>query len=231
VPAPRADIHVPRYTLLAALIATTLVALTAACGTATATDVAPSASTGGSGFVVQPLTAPKGAFAGKPATLNGHLAGATGDVTITAKRGNADWLPVGTAEADAFGDFTFTWTAPKSGRYNFRFTEPGATVAINSDDPQGTLSVYRRQKATWYGPESYGSRTACGIKLTARTIGVAHKTLPCGTRVEFFLRGKRITVPVIDRGPFANGATWDLTLTAMKRLGSSSTEVLGALPL
>jgi rare lipoprotein A (peptidoglycan hydrolase) len=67
--------------------------------------------------------------------------------------------------------------------------------------------------------------------LTARTLGVAHKTLPCGTRVEFFLRGKRITLPVIDRGPFANGATWDLTLTAMRRLGSSSTEVLGALPL
>lgn len=231
MPAPRADIHVPRYTLLAALIATILVALAAACGSASAADAGPSSSTGGSGFVVQPLTAPKGAFAGKPAKLNGHLAGATGEVTITAKRGKADWLPVGTAEVDAFGDFTFTWTAPKPGRYNFRFSEAGVAASINNEDPQGTLSVYRRQKATWYGPESYGTRTACGIKLTARTLGTAHKTLPCGTRVEFFLRGKRITVPVIDRGPFANGATWDLTLTAMRRLGSSSTEVLGALPL
>jgi rare lipoprotein A (peptidoglycan hydrolase) len=232
MPAPRADIHVPRYTLLAALIATILVALAAACGNASAADAGPTSSTGGSGFIVQPLIAPKGAFAGKPATLNGHVAGATGEITITAKRGKADWLSVGTAEADAFGDFTFTWTAPRPGRYNFRFTEAGAAaVSIDADEPQGTLSVYRRQKATWYGPESYGSRTACGIKLTARTLGVAHKTLPCGTRVEFFLRGKRITLPVIDRGPFANGATWDLTLTAMKRLGSSSTEVLGALPL
>ena len=231
LPAPRADIHVPRYTLLAALIATTLVALALACDSASAADAGPTSTTGGSGFVVQPVTAPKGAFAGKPASLNGHLAGAVGTVQISAKRGKADWLPVATADADAYGDFTFTWTPPKSGRYNFRFTEPGVTTASTDDTPQGTVSVYRRQKATWYGPESYGSRTACGIKLTARTLGVAHKTLPCGTRVEFFLRGKSITVPVIDRGPYANGAIWDLTLTAMKRLGSTSTETLGALPL
>jgi hypothetical protein len=214
------------------LIATALVVLAAACGAASADVVAgPTPSTGGSGLVVQPVTAPKGAFAGKPADLNGHVAGATGTISISAKRGKADYLPVGTAEADADGDFTFSWTPPKSGRYDFRFAQAGVNSAVASDEPQGTLSVYRRQKATWYGPESYGSRTACGIKLTKRTLGVAHKTLPCGTRVEFFLRGKRITVPVIDRGPYANGATWDLTLTAMRRLGSSSTEVLGALPL
>ncbi|MGH2959857.1 MAG: septal ring lytic transglycosylase RlpA family protein [Solirubrobacterales bacterium] len=229
MPAPRADIHVPRYTLLAALIAATLVVLAAACGSASA-DVGPTAATGGSGFIVQPVTAPKGAFAGKPATLNGHLANATGTVSITAKRGESDWLPVGTAEADAGGDFTFTWTPPKAGRFHFRFTEAGAATASVEDPPQGTVSVYRRQKATWYGPGFYGSRTACGQKLTKRTLGVAHKTLPCGTRVEFFLRGKSITVPVIDRGPYANAAVWDLTLTAMKRLGSSSTEFVGALP-
>ncbi|MBJ7459932.1 MAG: hypothetical protein JHD02_12125 [Thermoleophilaceae bacterium] len=231
LPAPRADIHVPRYPLLAALIAATLVVLVLACGSASAADAGPTSSTGGSGFIVQPVTAPKGAFVGKPAELNGHLAGATGTISITAKRGKADWLPIGTAEADAYGDFTFTWTPPKHGRYNFRFAEPGATAASDDAPPQGTVSVYRRQKATWYGPGFYGSRTACGQKLTRRTLGVAHKTLPCGTRVEFFLRGKRITLPVIDRGPYANGATWDLTLTAMKRLGSSSTEVLGALAL
>lgn len=231
MPAPRADIHVPRYTLLTALIAATLVVLAAACGSASAADAGPTSVTGGSGFVVQPVTAPKGAFAGKPATLNGHLAGSTGTVSISARRGKTDWLPIGKAEADAGGDFTFTWTPPKAGRFQFRFAPEGATAASADDEPQGIVSVYRRQKATWYGPGFYGSRTACGQKLTRSTLGVAHKTLPCGTRVEFFLRGKSITVPVIDRGPYANAAVWDLTLTAMKRLGSSSTEFLGALPL
>lgn len=236
MPAPRADIHVPRYTLLAALIAATLVALAAACGAASAAAVGStpasggSATSGGSGFVVQPVTAPKGAFAGKSTQLHGHLANATGTISITAKRGKADWLPIGTAEADKDGDFTFKWTPPKAGRYSFRFAPPGVTTAA-AEDSQGSVSVYRRQKATWYGPGFYGGKTACGQTLTKRTLGTAHKTLPCGTRVEFFLRGKSIILPVIDRGPFANGATWDLTLAAMRRLGSNSTEVLGALPL
>jgi hypothetical protein len=218
------------------LIAATLVALALACGSASAAaeGATPAtggpATSGGSGFVVQPVTAPKGAFAGKSTQLNGHLANAVGTISITAKRGKADWLPIGTAEADQDGDFVFKWTPPKAGRYSFRFMPPGVTTAA-AEDTQGTISVFRRQKATWYGPESYGTITACGIKLTRRTLGTAHKTLPCGTRVEFFLRGKSITLPVIDRGPFANGATWDLTLTAMRRLGSSSTEVLGALPI
>lgn len=138
-------------------------------------------------------------------------------------------MPVGRVLADRAGDFRLTWKPGRHGLYSVRIVPQGAAVSAAPVD--GSLAVYRRQKATWYGPESYGTRTACGIRLTKRTLGVAHRTLPCGTRVEFFLRGKRITLPVIDRGPFANGASWDLTLTAMRRLGSSSTEFLGALPL
>lgn len=187
------------------------------------------AGSGGSMFVSQPLRAPSGAFAGKATVLRGSVESGAGNVSITARRGRADFLPVGIARADADGNFRFRWTPPKSGRYDFRLVPAGASAAA-ADEVFGRVSVYRRQKATWYGPGFYGRRTACGQKLTRRTLGVAHKTLPCGTRVEFFLRGRRITVPVIDRGPFANHAVWDLTLAAMKRLGSSSTEVLGALP-
>lgn len=224
MPALRADIHASRYPLLAAMAAALLGALSFA-----ATASADATATGGVGFVVQPVTAPNGAFAGRPAVFSGHSDAGAGTVSVTARRGKGDWLPVGTATADAAGDFDFSWTPPKSGRYDLRITPAG--VAASSAGQQGQLSVYRRQKATWYGPESYGSRTACGVKLTKRTLGVAHKTLPCGTRVEFFLRGRRIVLPVIDRGPYANGAVWDLTLTAMRKLGSSSTETLGALPL
>lgn len=210
-------------------MAAALAVFALSCGLARADDT--SAAGGGATFVQQPLTAPDGAFAGKKSVVHGHIDNVTGDVSVTARRGKKGaFLPIGTATADAFGDFTLSWKPAKSGLYSFQITPVGAATAA-SGPTDGLLTVYRRQKATWYGPESYGSRTACGIKLTKRTLGVAHKTLPCGTRVEFFLRGKRITVPVIDRGPYANGAVWDLTLTAMRRLGSSSTEVLGALPL
>ena len=37
-----------------------------------------------------------------------------------------------------------------------------------------------------------------------------------------------ITVPVIDRGPYAHGANWDLTMATGRALGMLETEVIGA---
>ena len=77
--------------------------------------------------------------------------------------------------------------------------------------------------ATWYGPGFYGSRTACGQKLTRDTVGVAHKTLPCGTKVTFYSHGRFVTVPVIDRGPYVSGVSWDLTEATARRLSTLDT--------
>ncbi len=66
------------------------------------------------------------------------------------------------------------------------------------------------QLATWYGPGFWGNGTACGKKLTTKTFGIAHRTLPCGTLVHLSYRGRSIAVKVIDRGPYS-GAKIDLT--------------------
>lgn len=66
------------------------------------------------------------------------------------------------------------------------------------------------QLATWYGPGLFGNRTACGKTLKRGTWGIAHRTLPCGTLVTLNHRGRRVSVRVIDRGPYS-GATVDLT--------------------
>jgi hypothetical protein len=81
------------------------------------------------------------------------------------------------------------------------------------------VAQMRMLRATWYGPGLYGKRTACGARLSPTTLGVAHKTLPCGTRVTFYHAGHFVTVAVIDRGPFRRGVAWDLTAAAAKRLG------------
>ena len=81
----------------------------------------------------------------------------------------------------------------------------------------------RYRRATWYGPGLYGNRTACGKRLRRGTLGVAHKSLPCGTPVTFYRGGRFVTVPVIDRGPFRHGVAWDLTAAAAHRLGMAST--------
>jgi len=82
--------------------------------------------------------------------------------------------------------------------------------------------------ATWFGPGFYGQRTACGQMLTPATVGVAHRTLPCGTLVSVGYRGRRVTVPVIDRGPYGNGAEWDLTGEAARVLGIEDTVRISA---
>lgn len=65
--------------------------------------------------------------------------------------------------------------------------------------------------ASWYGPGLYGNKTANGTTLTPSTWGVAHKTLPFGTRLTICYRTKCAKVRVIDRGPHVYGRTFDLT--------------------
>jgi rare lipoprotein A (peptidoglycan hydrolase) len=77
----------------------------------------------------------------------------------------------------------------------------------------------RAAGATWYGPGFYGRQTACGQTLRRGTMGVAHRSLPCGTAVKFVYGGRQIVTRVIDRGPYAKGFAWDLTNGAREALG------------
>jgi rare lipoprotein A len=92
-----------------------------------------------------------------------------------------------------------------------------------------TIPIFKDALATLYGPGFWGHHTACGERLTHATLGVASRTLKCGTRVAVFYKGREITVPVIDRGPFANGARWDLTMATAKALGIKETVTIGTL--
>jgi Lytic transglycolase len=80
-------------------------------------------------------------------------------------------------------------------------------------------SPMRSAGATWYGPGLYGNGTACGQTLLPATIGVAHRTLPCGTTVKFAYRGRYLITKVIDRGPYTAGNAFDLTNGARLALG------------
>lgn len=70
---------------------------------------------------------------------------------------------------------------------------------------------HRDPEASWYGPGFYGRRTACGLAMTRTLVGVAHRSLPCGTLVVFRHAGRTVTAPVVDRGPYVDGRRWDLT--------------------
>lgn len=80
------------------------------------------------------------------------------------------------------------------------------------------FSPFRYAGASWYGPGLWGSKTACGQTLRRGTLGVAHKTLPCGTMVKFVYRGHVLVTRVIDRGPYVKGRAWDFTAAASEAL-------------
>jgi rare lipoprotein A (peptidoglycan hydrolase) len=111
---------------------------------------------------------------------------------------------------------------------------PSAPRSGSTSTPTQT-KVHKTAVATWFGPGFYGQQTACGQTLTPATVGVANRKLPCGTLVKVSYRGQRLTVPVIDRGPYTNGADWDLTAAAAQTLGIEdtvhiATVVVGAVP-
>jgi rare lipoprotein A len=73
--------------------------------------------------------------------------------------------------------------------------------------------------ASWYGSES-GSRTASGLRFDGSQWLVAHKTLPFHTKLRLTYRGKSVTVPVLDRGPYIKGREIDLSSAVANALGT-----------
>jgi rare lipoprotein A (peptidoglycan hydrolase) len=98
---------------------------------------------------------------------------------------------------------------------------PGTGVAAHAHKKKTSI-------ATWFGPGMYGQRTACGQTLTPAVVGVANRTLPCGTLVRISYSGHAIVVPVLDRGPYAHGANWDLTAGAAQALDITETVRIAA---
>ena len=117
------------------------------------------------------------------------------------------------------GSFSRTWKPGGTGTYRVRVKTKGNRIAKGSGHGAGKVQVFRPAAASWYGPGFYGNRTACGQTLTTSTLGVAHKTMPCGTRLTLRYNGREVTVPVIDRGPYSGNREFDLTSATRNRLG------------
>ena len=144
------------------------------------------------------------------------------------------WAPTAHSIVQANGSFTAVWPANHIGRFTIRAVleaPTGASARAGVSSPTLTVTVYRTAIATQYGPGFYGSRTACGQILTPKMLGTANRTLKCGTPVAIYYQGRTIVVPVIDRGPFANGADWDLTEATGRALGIDGTATIGAVSL
>jgi rare lipoprotein A len=159
-------------------------------------------------------------------------AGKTIEIERSGHQTNWQWAPTVHATVAPDGSFIATWHTNHIGRFAMRAVITSAGSASSASvTPPLTTTVYRPSKASWYGPGMYGKQTACGTTLTKSTIGVANKTLPCGMRVAIYYRGRTLTVPVIDHGPYVAGRDWDLTAATAQVLGIDGVATINAVSL
>ena len=119
----------------------------------------------------------------------------------------------------ANGTFALRWLPERAGSYSVRAFGVHDRRTRSSHSAARKLTAYRLAGASYYGPGIFGNGVACGGTLMPGTIGVAHKTLPCGTKVKLRYHGRSVTAPVIDRGPYVAGRDYDLTWAVKLKLG------------
>jgi rare lipoprotein A len=103
----------------------------------------------------------------------------------------------------------------------------GANKPLDIPEPEPLVIVedietgYVEQgKASWYGDQFHGRRTANGETYNKFAYTSAHKTLPFGTicKVTCTKKDQSTLVMVNDRGPYIRGRIIDLSFTAAKEL-------------
>jgi rare lipoprotein A (peptidoglycan hydrolase) len=152
-------------------------------------------------------------LAGGRASVHGRvLSGAAGRAALLQRRSGQGWSTIDRATTRAGGGFGFAFRPQQSGSARLRVLVDAARREI------GRLNVYRHAAVSWYGPGLYGNKLSCGGRLTPGTLGVAHKTLPCGARVTLRRGDRVIRVRVVDRGPYVGGREFDLTSATRAKL-------------
>jgi hypothetical protein len=154
---------------------------------------------------------------GSTATVTGalrpSLAGRPVDLQRRASHG---WRTIAHSSTGTRGRFMLRYTPHRLLSERVRVLFPGDPTDPRVGRDVGTLRVYRLAGASWYGG---GGGLACGGQLTSSTMGVANKTLPCGTLVTLRYGRRTVRVPVVDRGPYVAGREFDLTEATKRALG------------
>jgi rare lipoprotein A (peptidoglycan hydrolase) len=77
-----------------------------------------------------------------------------------------------------------------------------------------------------YTPSNGRTKSACGVAIDTKTIGVAHPVLPCGVKLYVEYKGKQVLTQVIDRGHTVPGREFDLTQALAKVLHVNGTQTI-----
>jgi rare lipoprotein A len=148
--------------------------------------------------------------------LADHHPAPAGELVEMQALGRRGWRTLAGAHTRAGGRFRLRYLPRSIGSRLVRVRFAGTPTELASKRGVGRLNVYRQVIASWYGG---GGSLACGGWLTSSTMGVASRTLPCGTLVTLRYDGRIVRVPVVDRGPYVEGREFDLTEATKQALG------------
>lgn len=151
---------------------------------------------------------------GGPIAVSGRLLpGIPGRRVALLAWSNGAWRTVASARTRYRGRFTLRYVPSGLGTERLRVRFGGDSASARTAASSGLMTVYQQTVASWYND---AGGTACGFHAG---LGVANKTLPCGTKVTFMYGGRTVTAVVDDRGPFVSGRTWDLNQNTAAALG------------
>ncbi|MBF6619765.1 MAG: RlpA-like double-psi beta-barrel domain-containing protein [Patulibacter sp.] len=169
---------------------------------------------------IRVTTARAAGLVGNRAVYAGQVVGAReGDRVRLDLRAKKSWEPVATARVSSSGRFRVAKQISSVGDRAARVRVIASEHVKSTHRRVKRVHGFRKAHASYFGPGLYGGPLACGGRLTPRTKGVAHKTLPCGTRVTLRYGKRQVTTKVVDRGPFIPGRDWDLTTATRNDLG------------
>jgi rare lipoprotein A len=150
------------------------------------------------------------------AVVDSPAAGLAGRMVALQALDSHGWRTLAHTRTGARGRYRLRYVSSQTASEQLRVRFAGDAEDRGAHRRLGRLDVYRLAQASWYGG---GGELACGGELTSTTMGVANKTLPCGTQVTLRYGGRSVRVTVIDRGPYVAGREFDLTEATKQALG------------
>jgi rare lipoprotein A len=164
---------------------------------------------------VRATSRPREVLAGDAVHVAGRLLPGRAGRTVALQGHSTDgWRTLAQARTGGRGGFAVRYTPDAPGlRRHLRVLFKGDRGNARSIDAAGAMTVYQQSVASWY--QDAGS-TACGFHAG---LGVASKSLSCGTKVRFRHAGRTVTATVDDRGPYVGGRDFDLNQNTAAALG------------
>ena len=161
-----------------------------------------------------PARHPSAALSSRPVQIGGKLLPASAGRRVRLQtRGAGRWHTLTTGRTGARGAYRLRFDPGAADGQRLRVVFGGDRRNARAIRPAGSLTVLHPALASWYDD---AGTTACGFHAG---LGVANRTLPCGTKVTLRYGSRTVTAVVDDRGPYAGGRTWDLNQNTASALG------------